>query len=183
MGPIVSGTVYTLSYEATLQSGGADMDLETALGNDVDGTTTLTAGTTDTISYTFTATTSGTVTLTLTMPGERWEAVDIFNLKLVSASGEDVTIPGASAIPGITARAASAIQYTIANDALYVTLPAAMNARIDVFDMQGRHITTLLSGFAQGSVELSLQKLQSGLYIIRAAQGRNSTMFRAAVHH
>lgn len=183
MGPIMSGTVYTLSYEATLQSGGADMDLETALGNDVDGTTTLTAGTTDTVSYTFTATTSGTVTLTLTMPGSRWEAVDIFNLKLVSASGEDVTIPGASAIPGITARTASAIQYTIANDALYVTLPSAMNARIDVFDMQGRHITTLLSGFAQGSVELSLRKLQSGLYIIRAAQGMNSTMFRAAVHH
>src|SRR5574344_329158 len=155
------------------------------LGNDVNGTTTLTACATDTVKYAFTATTSGTVTLTLTMPGSRWEAVDIFNLKLISASGEDVTVPssGNAAISASIAHAASAIQYTVSNDALYVTLPAAMNARIDVFDMQGRHITTLLSGFAQGSMELSLRNLQSGLYIIRATQGRNSSMFRAAVRH
>lgn len=184
MGPIVSGTVYTLSYEATLQCGGANMDLETTLGNDVNKSTTLTACKTDTISYTFTATTSGTVTLTLTMPGSRWEAVDIFNLSLISASGENVTVPssGNAAISTNAARATSAIQYTFANDALYVTLPAAMNARIDVFDMQGRHITTLLSGFAQGSVELSLRSLQSGLYIVRAMQGKNSTMFRIVKH-
>src|SRR5574344_1512504 len=185
MGPVTAGTAYTLSYEATLQCGGASMDIGTVLGNDVNGTTTLTACATDTVKYAFTATTSGTVTLTLTMPGSRWEAVDIFNLKLISASGEDVTVPssGNTAISASIAHAASAIQYTVSSDVLYVTLPAAMNARIDVFDMQGRHITTLLSGFAQGSIELSLRNLQSGLYIIRATQGRNSSMFRAAVRH
>ena len=185
LGPVVSGTTYTLSFNAFLSCGGSALALGIQLGNDLNKTEELTSCATDTVSYSFVATETGTVTLTLTIPGARWESIIISNLKLISASGEDVTVPssGNTAISASIAHAASAIQYTVSSDVLYVTLPAAMNARIDVFDMQGRHITTLLSGFAQGSMELSLRNLQSGLYIIRATQGRNSSMFRAAVRH
>jgi hypothetical protein len=116
------------------------------------------------------------------MPGSRWEQVEISNLKLVSSTGVDVTIP-TDAIHNLANRQKTFGLSALGNT-LFVTLPRAGYTRVDVFDMHGRFISTLWNGHQQsGLMPLSMKSLRTGLYVVRVVQGKNSAMLRVRAGH
>ena len=79
LGNLVTGETYKLSFDATESAGGQEFEITTTLNEYCNEKTTLTGGSTTTVTCTFTAKSNDEAILTLDMPGSRWEEITIFN--------------------------------------------------------------------------------------------------------
>ena len=87
LGNLVTGETYKLSFDATESAGGQEFEMTTTLNEYCNEKTTLTGGSTATVTCTFTAKSNDEAILTLDMPGSRWEEITIsnFSFGVVSA--------------------------------------------------------------------------------------------------
>ena len=87
LGNLVTGETYKLSFDATESAGGQELDMTTTLNEYCHEKTSLTGGSTATVTFTFTAKSNEEAILTLGMPGSRWEEITIsnFSFGVVSA--------------------------------------------------------------------------------------------------
>ncbi|MBO5950143.1 MAG: T9SS type A sorting domain-containing protein [Fibrobacteraceae bacterium] len=87
LGNLVTGETYKLSFDATESAGGQEFEITTTLNEYCNEKTTLTGGSTTTVTCTFTAKSNDEAILTLDMPSSRWEEITIsnFSFGVVSA--------------------------------------------------------------------------------------------------
>ena len=80
-----------------------------------------------------------------------------------------------SIIPRKTRKATNKLTAAISNNNLTLILPVSGYGSIDIFDLQGNNITSLIKGrISAGTMQFNLDKLARGNYIVRAKVNSNN---------
>src|SRR5690554_7997143 len=154
LGTVSSGKNYTLSFDATVSSGGAKMDIKVSLAEYCNETLSVDNSENGT-SYqcSFTATKNEAVILKITIPKGRWESLSIHQLKL---DGDLVSPP--SSISLNIARHPSSIMLRNGRN-LQWNIDAS--TKVQVFDLQGQRVHQSIGG-------VDLSSFPAGIYYIHA---------------
>ena len=154
LGTVSSGKNYTLSFDATVSSGGAKMDIKVSLAEYCNETLSV-DNSENGSSYqcSFTATKNEAVILKITIPKERWESLSIHQLKL---DGDLVSPP--SSISLNIARHPSSIMLRNGRN-LQWNIDAS--TKVQVFDLQGQRVHQSIGG-------VDLSSFPAGIYYIHA---------------
>ena len=154
LGTVSSGKNYTLSFDATVSSGGAKMDIKVSLAEYCNETLSV-DNSENGSSYqcSFTATKNEAVILKITIPKGRWESLSIHQLKL---DGDLVSPP--SSISLNIARHPSSIMLRNGRN-LQWNIDAS--TKVQVFDLQGQRVHQSIGG-------VDLSSFPAGIYYIHA---------------
>lgn len=167
---VKAGETYTLSFDV-YQTAGSALALTVKLTDSTQNTDycgeQVRMVATGTVPYSCVFTSVGANSLTLYYSFIGWwdEIATISNLSLKSSTGEEVlqSLPRFSGIYPLT--------LTVEQKTLYAYFPLSGSARVDIFDMQGRLLSSPLTSAASGMVQFSLAAMSSGTYIVSLRQG------------
>lgn len=167
---VTAGETYTLTFDA-YQTVGSDLALTVKLNDVALGTSycgeqvRMSNGGTVSYTCTFTASVTDSVTLFYSFIGWWEEIITISNLSLKTSTGEELVAIGSDFT------AILPLQVNMMQDMLNLHFPSTAFARVDIFDMQGRLLSSPLIGTASGSVQLSLSSMNPGAYVVCVRQG------------
>lgn len=171
--PVEAGKSYVLSFDGT-QSEGSNLWLTYAVYSDSTVQDKLCGAmkklsANQAVNYTceFTAKESGSVYLALVLNSWDDPQLDISNLALKSATGEDVDIKEEESSIGVNAMTAPEMKVSVSEKIAYVQLSSA--ARVSVMDMQGRVVVPAMNVDA-GMTQVQLSGLNAGNYLVVVKQ-------------